>query len=375
MSLLLHAIGWTLLTLAVAAIGYTLHATLAVHRFARAPRPAPAPPEPVTLLKPLHGAEPRLAENLRTFLAQDWPAPVQMVAGTNRADDPALAVARALGAGVTVRAGAPPLGGNAKIANLANMEAAADHNLLILSDSDMAVPRDYLACVAAALAQPGVGAVTCVYHGRGDTGRWSRFAAAAIGWQFMPSVVMSLALGVEHPCMGSTIALRRETLERIGGFAAFADQLADDYAIGAAVRALGLRVVVAPGLSIAHGCVETSAGAVWRHELRWASTLRAVNAAGHLGSVLTHPVPLALLATAFHPVAGGMALAAALCARLLLTHTADHAAGERAAPLWWLPARDLFSFAVFLASFVTRSVDWRGARLRMRGNGRITADR
>ena len=375
MSLLLHAIGWLLLILAIAAIGYTLHAILAVRRFARAPRPASVKPEPVTLLKPLHGAEPRLAENLRSFLAQDWPAPVQMVAGTNRADDPALAVARALGPEVTVRAGAPALGGNAKIANLAHLEAAADHDLLILSDSDMAVPRDYLARVAAALAQPGVGAVTCLYHGRGDAGAWSRFAAAAIGWQFTPSVVMSLALGVEHPCMGSTIALRRATLRRVGGFAAFADQLADDYAIGAAVRALGLRVVVAPGLSIAHGCIEASAGAVWRHELRWASTLRAVNAAGHLGSVLTHPVPLALFATAFHPLAGGIALVVALASRLLLALTADRAAGEYAASLAWLPARDLFSFAVFLASFVTRSVDWRGARLRMAGNGRVTADR
>ncbi len=368
-------VGWVLVALALAAIAYTVHAIVAVRRFMRLPCPAPAPPEPVTLLKPLHGAEPRLAENLRTFLAQDWPAPVQMVAGTNRADDPALAVARALGPEVTVRAGAPMLGGNAKIANLAHLEAAADHDLLILSDSDMAVPPDHLARVAAALAQPGVGAVTCVYHGRGDAGAWSRFAAAAIGWQFTPSVLVSLALGVEHPCMGSTIALRRETLERVGGFAAFADQLADDYAIGAAVRALGLRVVVAPGLLIAHGCLETSAGAVWRHEMRWASTLRAVNAAGHLGSVLTHPVPLALLATAFHPLAGGIALAAALAARVLLASTADRAAGQRAAPLWWLPARDLFSFAVFLASFVTRSVDWRGARLRMRGNGRVTADR
>ncbi len=370
-----HWLGLVPLILAVAAIGYTLHATLAVRRFARAPRPAPALPEPVTLLKPLHGAEPRLAENLRTFLAQDWPAPVQMVAGTNRADDPALAVARALAGDVSVRTDAPALGGNAKIANLANLLPAARHDLLVLSDSDMAVPRDYLSRVVAALAQPDVGAVTCLYHGRGDAGAWSRFAAAAINWQFTPGVAMSLALGVGHPCMGSTVALRRDTLRRIGGFAAFADQLADDYALGAAIRELGLNVVPVPGLLVAHGCTETSAAAVWRHELRWARTLRAVDGLAHLGSVVTYPVPLALMACVLHPLVGGLALTTALVARLLLAVSFDHAAGERAAPRWWLPARDLFSFAVFLASFVARSVDWRGHRLRMVGNGRVTADR
>lgn len=372
---LAHVSGLAILTLSIAAIGYTLHATLAVRRFARAPRAAPASAEPVTLLKPLHGAEPRLAENLASFLAQDWPAPVQMVAGTNRADDPALAVARALPGDVSIRTDAPALGSNAKVANLAHMLPAARHDLLVLSDSDMAVPPNYLARVVAALAVPGVGAVTCLYRGRGDAGAWSRFAAAAIDWQFMPSVLVSMAVGVDQPCMGSTIALRRETLEAIGGFAAFADVLADDHAIGIAVRRLGLEVAVVPGLVLAHGCAETSLAALWSHELRWAVTVRGVVGFRYLGVMLTHPLPLALLAVPWWPMAGAVAVAAALAARLILARAMARTAEGVPAPLWWLPARDLLSFAVFLASFVTRSVDWRGARLKMVGNGRVTADR
>ncbi|WP_375383125.1 bacteriohopanetetrol glucosamine biosynthesis glycosyltransferase HpnI [uncultured Sphingomonas sp.] len=369
----LAVLGWLPLLIAVAAIGYTAHATLALRTFAREPLPEPARPEPVTLLKPLHGSEPALAANLATFLAQEWSAPIQMLAGTNRADDPALAVARAL-PNVVVRTDAPAIGANAKICNLANLVSAASHDIVILSDSDMAVPPDYLARVVAALAMPGVGAVTCLYHGRGDAGAASRFAAAAIGWQFTPSVVMSLALRVEHPCMGSTIALRRSTLDAIGGFQAFADLLADDYAIGAAVRRLGLRVDPVPRLLIAHGCVEDSLGAVWRHELRWSATLRAVNRAGHAGSVLTHPMPLGLLVLPFHAAPALVATLAAMVARVLLARQSDVLAGHRPAPSWWLPARDLFSFAVFVASFFARSVDWRGATLRMEGDGRVTAE-
>ena len=237
---------------------------------------------------------------------------IELIAGANRADDPALAVAARLDGATILHSDAPPLGANAKITNLAHLLPAATHDLLILSDSDIAVPRDYVARVVATLAMPGVGAVTCLYHGRGDAGFWSRFAAAGISYQFEPSVAVSESLGIHQACMGSTIALRRETLTRIGGFEAFADVLADDHAIGVVVRRLGLTVVPVPGLTIAHGCTETSLGAVWRHELRWAATVRAANLPAHIGTLLTHPFALALLAVPLLPRAGLAAAATAL---------------------------------------------------------------
>lgn len=373
MSLAQTLLGWLILLLAIGAIGYTVLATRAVRRFARAPLPPPATPEPAALLKPLHGLEPSLRGNLATFLDQDWPAPVQMVVGANQADDPALALASSLSPNVVVSGSAGPGTGNSKIANLASMLPVAIHDLIILSDSDIAVPPDYISRVVAALEQPAVGAATCVYRGRGEAGGWSRFAAAAISYQFAPSVVMSYALGADQACMGSTIALRRATLQRIGGFEAFADSLADDHAIGMAVRKLGLKVVPVPRMVLTHACTEPSFGEVWRHEIRWAATVRGVNFSGHAGSLLTHPLALSLLSVPLMPPAGCTAVVVALLARSLLAWTVDRWAGETTAPIWWLPARDLLSFLVFIASFTTRSVDWRGTKLKMGPGGRVTA--
>ena len=364
---------WLILLLALGAVGYTLLAILAVHRFAGARLPPPARPEPVTLLKPLHGLEPRLRENLASFLDQDWQAPIEIVVGSNQADDPALSTAGDLSSDIVIVGGSLPLGGNAKVANLSNMMRFAKHDVLIISDSDMAVPVDYVARVAASLQQPLVGAVTCLYRGRADARGWSRFAAAAISYHWAPSVVMSFALGADQACMGSTIALRRTTLQRIGGLAAFSDCLADDYAIGMAVRGLGLKVVPAPRMLLPHSCAEASLRAVWRHELRWAVTVRSVNFPGHVGSLLTHPLALSLLSFPLMPGAGAALVAASWFVRCLLVRTIDRWAGERTAPMWWLPARDLLSFAIFLASFAARSVDWRGAELRIGPRGQVMA--
>ena len=364
---------WLILLIALGAIGYTLLAILAVRRFAGAPLPPPAAAEPVTLLKPLHGLEPRLRDNLESFLDQDWKAPIQIVAGSIRVDDPALRVAHDLRSDIITAAGSLAIDGNAKIANLSNMMRFATNDLLILSDSDISVPKDYVARVAACLDRPLVGAVTCVYRGRADALGWSRFAAAAISYQFAPSVVVSEMLGADQACMGSTIALRRTILAKIGGFEAFAGCLADDHAIGMAVRGLGLKVVPAPRILLAHGCAEESFMALWRHELRWAVTVRGVNFKGHLGSLLTHPLALALLASSLMPEAGAFLVATSLVVRGILARTIDGWAGEQTAPIWWLPARDLLSFAVFIASFAARSVDWRGAKLRIGRRGQVTA--
>ncbi len=375
MAAALQIAGWIVFALALVATGATIRAGFALRAFARTSLPSQAEPRPVTLLKPLHGAEPRLAENLAGFLDQDWTAPIQLVAGVNDADDHAFAIARALAGKVTVTTDAPRIGANAKVANLANMVPAAAHDLIVLSDSDIAVKRDYLSRVIGALDQPGIGAVTCLYRGRGVAGWWSRFAACGITWHFASIVALSISTGIEQPCMGSTIALRRATLDAIGGFAAFTDTLADDHAIGAAVRKLGLDVIAAPRLFVTHDCGERSLTAVWRHELRWAGTLRAIGPLAHLGSGLTHPLAWALIGIVFHPLAAGVLTLISLGARIWVAHTANLATKSAPAPLVWLPARDLFSFAVFVASFFVRRVDWRGQRLRMGSDGRIVAAR
>ncbi|WP_404710900.1 bacteriohopanetetrol glucosamine biosynthesis glycosyltransferase HpnI [Sphingomonas sp. MMS24-J13] len=358
-----------LLLLAWAGIGYTVFAALIVGRFDAAPQPPAVAAEPVTLLKPLYGAEPKLTENLASFLDQEWDAPIEMVAGVQRADDPAIAVARSLGPAVRPVVDPTPHGANAKVGNLINMMAAARHDLIVLSDSDMAAPRDYLARVAAALAQPGVGAVSLLYRGRGDAGFWSDLAGMAISYHFLPSVLVARLGGKHEPCMGSTIALRRDTLDRIGGFARFADTLADDAAIGAAVNAIGLHVAC-PRLVVTHGCVEASLRDLMRHELRWAATVKGVDPRGYIGLGVTYPVAWAMLALPFAPVQALVTLTAAIAARLFLMARVDRLAGSRSGQKRWLVLRDCLSFAVFILSFSVRSVDWRGVRLNMDRDGR-----
>lgn len=332
----------------------------------------------VTILKPLHGAEPRLAENLAGFLDQDYDGPVQLLCGVQRADDPAIAAVEALRvrfpkARIDLVVDATAHGASGKISNLINMDVRAAHPIVVMSDSDMVVGPDYLTRVLSALDAPGVGAVSCLYRGRGDAGFWSRLGASGLSYQFLPGAIFGVAKGLARPCMGSTIALRRETLDRIGGFAAFADVLADDYAIGAAVAALGLRVAVPPML-VTHASAEPMFSALWRHELRWGATVRDVERVGYVLSVIALPFPIALLAMFYWPATGaGLALLAFLV-RARLARTVDRVVGDISAPLWLLPPRDCLSLAVFVASFFVRSVDWRGATLRIENHGRVSAD-
>jgi ceramide glucosyltransferase len=377
-SFFLTLIGWGFAGLALAGCGYQL---LAVHLLRRLLAP-PATRNPqtwpgVTVLKPLHGAEPGLEAALASLLAQDYPGPLQVVFGLQSPTDPAQAVVGTLrrahpAADVALAVDATDHGANRKISNLINMIDQAKHEVLIVADSDIVVAPGYLRGVVTALGDPEVGVVTCPYRGLPARGAWSRLAAMGISYQFLPSVAVGVGLKMATPCMGSTVALRRETLERIGGFAAFADQLADDYAIGAAVRASGLWSVVAPVL-VGHLCAEDSLGEVMRHELRWARTVRGVDPAGFAGSAVTYPTPLAVLATIFTGAApiGLAALGIALICRFWLQRGVDRLAGAQTGPWWLTPLRDSLSFAVFVGSFFVRAVDWRGSRFRVDARGTL----
>jgi ceramide glucosyltransferase len=377
MSLVVAIVGWVLIAMAGVGTLYVAASAVVLRRFladASAPRRSA---EGVTMLKPLFGSEPRLFENLSTFLVQDHDGPIQLLCGVHSADDPAVAVVAALrrahpDARIDLVVDAACHGSNGKVSNLINMAPHIAHPIVVLSDSDMAVGPNYCASIIAALDAPGVGAVTLFYYGRGDAGFWSRFGACGLSWQFFPGAVFGVAMKLASPSMGSTVALRRDTLESIGGFAPFANVLADDYALGEAIRGLGLTMAV-PKIAIAHASSEASVGALWRHELRWGATIRCILPIAYAASVIGLPLPLAALGALIHPLPGAIVAVAAIGARLFVAVTADRKAGVRTAPLWWSPFRDVFSFAVFVASFFVRSVDWRGATLRMETDGRVSA--
>lgn len=375
---LIVSIGWFSVALATAGAAYTaLAAAIVAHfkeRFGDGDARAVVSPS-VSILKPLCGGEPGLAGNLASFCAQDYPGTVQLVCGVRAADDPAIAAVNEVRAAhpaapVALVASGVVHGSNLKISNVINLARAADHDVLILSDSDIRVPADHVATIVAELARPGVGAVTCLYAGLPAGNVWSRLSAMGLNYHFLPNVLVGLAFGLAEPCFGATIAMHRRTLERIGGFAAFKDILADDYEIGRAVRALGLSVKVS-GTPVRHVCAETSARALLSRELRWARTIRTIDAKGHWGSIVSHPLPLALLGLGFlgfglWPV---LALAAALGTRMALKIRIDRAFGADKSSLLLYPLRDLLSFGVFVASLWGGHVDWRGARFEVSRHG------
>jgi ceramide glucosyltransferase len=370
--------GWlavSLAALALAGMAYGLATIVAARRvMGTAPAPVPAAWPSVTLLKPLHGDEPGLRQNLESFAAQDYPGNVSIVLGAGHPEDAALVAAEGLSAAhpgrmIRIVADATAHGANRKVSNLVNIDrealrAGAGGEVVVLSDSDIRVAPDYLRTIVAALLAPGVGAISCLYRGRPAGGLWSRLSALGIDAHFLPNAALGIAYGLARPCFGSTIALRRQTLAEAGGLHGLADQLADDYALGEAVRGLGLQVAFPPVL-VEHLCVEESFAALWSHELRWARTIRAVNPMGYAGSALTHPVGLALLAA----LASGLAawsiglLAAAIVLRLGVQASLQRIFGLERGGLALLPLRDLLSFAVFLWSFAGRSVAWRGETL------------
>lgn len=372
---------WPICT-ALALIGclYALFVADTVRRAERRKREGAAAPMTapgVSILKPLHGAEPGLAENLASFCRQDYAGPVEIGFGVQRTDDPGIGVVKALIAaapGADLRLVIDPAqhGTNRKVSNLINIFAGSRHDVVVLADSDIHVAPDYLARVVTALQQPGVGLVTCLYKGLATDSPWSRLSALGIDYHFLPSVLAGLRLGLANPCFGSTIALRRETLAAIGGFAAVADQLADDYALGALVRGKGLTIAI-PDMVVGHTCAETSFAELLGHDLRWARTIRLVDPIGHMGSVVTHALPFALISGLWHGGALGFGLIGlALACRLLVQIQVDRFVG--AGPGRWRlgPVRDMLSFAIFLSSLFPGAITWRGRRFGVRHDGSMT---
>ena len=372
-------VAWALIALSAAGCLYLGFSVLAVRRLVNAAPPPAAAREGVSILKPLCGLDADLAANLRSFCRQDHPA-FQIVFGVRDSDDPAIPVVRQIiqefpAADLALVIDGRRGGRNLKVANLRNMLPAARHPILVLADSDMRVDPRYLAAVTAPLADRAAGLVTCLYRGVPFGGIWSRLACLHVNHGFLPQAAVAEALGGGAGCFGASIALRRDMLERIGGFATIEDALADDYALGAAVRQAGGRIVVSSYL-VDNIIAEPSFSALFGHELRWARTIRLVAPWGFVGSVVTQPVALAALAVALWslPVAASAMLAAAFLCRCASVRAVDRALGLPPSALYLLPARDLLSFAVFIASFFVRRVAWRDRVFRVGPRGDLTLD-
>jgi ceramide glucosyltransferase len=372
--------------IAVAGILDTLTGLLLVRGFARQ---APSPPRrrpPISVLKPLAGDEPLLEEALASLLRQDYPE-LQIVCGAADAADAGLAVARRLAARfpereITLVAGpgaghGAGLGGaNRKVANLISMLPAARHGTLVISDADVHAPPGYLDAIAAALESPDTGLVTTLYTGRPGVPGWpARLGASGITHGFLPAALLARRLG-RQDALGATLALPRAVLARTGGLEGLIDELADDAVLGLRVAALGLKVRLAATVP-ATTVPERSFRALFRHELRWARTMRSLSPKGYAASALRYPIPWAFFAIAASagPWSLGLFLLA-WAARALAARGIDRALGlPSVLPAWLVPLRDIFSLGVLLVSYTGERVEWRGAVLRAGRPGSGTSSR
>jgi ceramide glucosyltransferase len=358
-----------------AAAAYALSAFFAVR--ARLPSPAVADVDdapPVTILKPLCGAEHELYECLRSFCDQSYPR-FQIVFGVSDGNDPAIEVVTRLQRefpqiDLRLAVDRRQHGSSRKVSNLINMMPLASHDYLVMSDSDVRVGRDYLSRVVTPLLDPAVGIVTCPYRGNPREGLWSTLGSLFINDWFIPSVRVAAMSGSRAFAFGVTIAIRRQALARIGGFAAIANQLADDYRLGELTRRLGLRTVLSD--VVVDTCVdERGFGELVRHELRWLRTIRAVRPIGYMLSVITFSVPVAILGSL---LAGGALPALAFsgvtaAARVMLHFRTRGGSPGAALGLLVLPFRDVLSLGLWVWGFATRSVHWREDRYSVSRDG------
>jgi ceramide glucosyltransferase len=365
-----------LLALVAGSMVYCVLTVVAAVRY-RAARPGEvADWPPISLLKPLAGVDEGLEENLRTFFEQDYPA-FEMLFAVREADDPAVSVVERLRArypAVAARlivTGEPPYA-NAKVFSLDRMLAAARFDLVVMSDSDIRVTPHMLRTIAAEFADPAVGMATCPYRAVPGPSIWSTLEAVGLNTEFLGGVLVARMLDGMKFALGPTIAARREVLQRIGGFDAVKDYLAEDFVMGKLAAERGAGVILS-SYAIEHRIGAQGFAANLRHRLRWCRSTRRSRPWGYVGQLFTNPLPLALALWAVRPGWWAVALAAVALRAAAGWATAGHVLRDRLTRrLWWLvPVQDLASFAVWVGGFFGNTIQWRGREYYLLADGRF----
>jgi len=330
---------------------------------------------PVSILKPVYGKDAGFYDAIRTQALQQYPD-FEILFGIRRPDDPARAEVErlirefpALPMRLVLCTTSAP---NLKVGLLIDLAREARHPILIVNDSDISVPPGYIRDVTSPLDDAGVGLVTCLY--RAEARDWpSRFEGLAIATDFAPSTLVARLFGVSEFGLGSTLAFRRTDLDRIGGFHAIADYLADDYQLGHKLHALGLRNIISEVVVSTRMSSGSWLGA-WRHQVRWTRTIRLSGGAGYAGLPITYASLWVVIAALFGlwwvalPLLAIRFAMAIVGGRLLL--------GSADVWKYWyaIPLRDLCGVAVWAAGLFGHTVVWRDQRLKLDAEGRIVSN-
>ena len=377
---LLHALRWIPLAGTAASIAYCVVATFAAFRFAGGKRntvPASNLPR-ISILKPLKGDDPGLYVALRSHCVQDYPE-YEILCGVTDANDPAIAVVGEITRDLPlaklrlVQCG-KRLGTNGKVSTLIQLAEAASNEVLVVSDSDIAVEATYLRTLMGELQEPDVGLVTCLYRATPAETLGSRLEALGIYANFVPGVLTAHLLegGLKFG-LGSTLAFRKADLEAIGGFAAIADYLADDYELGHRIASLGRKVRLSSSIVETHLPRYDFAG-FWTHQLRWLRTIRASRPGGYAGLLVTYTWFWTLAMVLVRPnLLSWMLFIAALFARgILVTTCLSSILRERKANLdSSFILHEFLAPVLWLAGWFGNSITWRGEKFELK-NGKLT---
>ncbi len=339
---------------------------------------------PVTILKPVHGMEERLEQNLESFFQQDYPD-FEIIIGARRADDPAVALAETLcGRYPQVKSrivvSGPPSWPNAKVFTLDKMIPLSRNDFFVISDSDVRVERDFLRNVIPPLFDQKLGLVTCLYRGDPAADFWSLLEALGMSVEMPSGVVVADMLEGIRFALGPAVALRRDALEAIGGIAATADYYSDDYVLGNKIWGVGYSVIFSHHF-VYHVLTPRPFLRTLGDQLRWMKSTRHSRPWGHVGTGLTFAMPFGVLGFAAAAALGNLRLAVGFLATAFLNRMIQSIVvgwgllqDPRALRFCWLyPLRDFQGFVVWAASFLSRDFYWRGETYRFTSGGRIIA--
>jgi len=387
MALLTSALVSLLVLMLAGSWVYCVLTAIAARRYLAISPPALTAPPPISVLKPLCGRDDCLEENLRSFLTQDY-LDYEILFGVDKLDDPAVAVVEKVsrefpqGPKVHLIETGVPTVPNAKSHSLGHLVALAEHSIVVMSDSDVYVPRDLLQRIAGEfqaaesqpteLKHPPVGVVTCPYRAVPGQGFWSRLEAIGMNTEFLAGILVAWLIGEMDFALGPTLAARREAIQAMGGFADLGHYLAEDFIIGNRAPRLGYRVILSSCV-IEHRIGSQTFKGNLQHRLRWARSTRRSRPVGYWGQIFTNPLPLALLLWLAAPKLWPLVVATALLRTLAAWSTAKQLLHD---PLtrrrWWLiPLQDLMSAAVWVAGFFGNTIDWRGRRYKLLRDGRF----
>ncbi len=323
---------------------------------------------PVTILKPLKGAETGLFENLKSFCEIDYPE-FQMILTVTTPDDPAAAVAQKikeqfphLDIQLVFSGNNPPLGLNPKINNVSSAQPFIKHDFLMMTDSDVRVQKDFLKQMVEPFLDPNVGLVTSFYQGAQSRKFWPTMEALSINAYFLPQALTAYAFGMRF-AMGPAMLIRRDIFEEIGGFSYQAKYLADDFILGEAVKSVGLKI--AASHSLIECFTEDSGGLKYfKHQIRWAHTIRICRPSGYLGLLFLHGFSLlALLIIPFGVNFTALLLmTAVILAKFLAQERILNAAGIKSnwKSFFLLPISELIIFCAWVLGWRRQPVSWRG---------------